>query len=94
MRAIAMLSVMLLTGCATSSPAPIIVRPSLPPFPADLSPVSPVPPRAGVDAREYAARSVSALVEANSRLNRARLFYEDVVTSYGARKDGGASSQP
>lgn len=93
MRAIAMLSAILLAGCATSSPAPIVVRPSLPPFPADISPVSPPVPRTGASAKEYAARSVSALVEANSRLNRARLFYEDVTRAYGAAENDRSPSE-
>lgn len=76
-----------LAGCATSDTQPpdLAARPILPPAPAAFGkPVAVRPPKAGEDARAYAAREIAGRLVANQRLRDDAAFYADVTTRFGA----------
>ena len=71
----------MLAGCAASGPA---LRPVLPAPPAHFGePVAVRPPRAGEDARAYAARERVGRLGANDRLRDDAGFYQDVQRDFG-----------
>lgn len=74
-----------LSACARSlPPAPVVVRPSLPSAPTDLRPVAIPQAKVGQNPKEYAARLIGALADANDRLDRFNGWYSDVYARYGA----------
>ena len=73
------------TACATVDPPPAPLRPSLPSAPSSFGePVLMPVPRAGQDARDYAARAIAGLRIANNRLEMDRLFWQAVEQEFGA----------
>ena len=76
------LVVLALAGCA-EAPGPTMSAPLLPAAPADFGrPVTVRAPRAGEDARAYAAREKAGRLTANHRLTNDDAFYRDVETRF------------
>jgi hypothetical protein len=76
----------MLGGCPESAPSPsVIERPNLPGKPALFGvPVAVPQPKAGQDARLYAAQTRKSVIEANARLRNDGTFYDDVRRDFGA----------